>query len=211
LAGRAPQSVADRAAALFPDVLQIGARARLPLLNLALPALRQLTAGQYSQFSQALQWLIDSDGGVRLFEFVLQKMLLRHLDPQFNGPRNQVVQFYTLKPLVPDCAVVLSALANVGSDDPAAILNAFNAGAPFLHAPENAGLVLLPAGQCGVAQIDNSLNRLAMAAPILKKNLLTASVQVIGADGIIKEDEAELLRAIADTLDCPIPPLGVSA
>jgi uncharacterized tellurite resistance protein B-like protein len=33
---------------------------------------------------------------------------------------------------------------------------------------------------------------------------------VVGADGIIQEAEAELLRAIADTLDCPIPPLGVS-
>jgi hypothetical protein len=25
--------------------------------------------------------------------------------------------------------------------------------------------------------------------------------------GVIKEEEAELLRAIADTLDCPIPPM----
>jgi len=31
-------------------------------------------------------------------------------------------------------------------------------------------------------------------------------VQVVGADGLIQEREAELLRAIADTLDCPIPP-----
>jgi hypothetical protein len=27
---------------------------------------------------------------------------------------------------------------------------------------------------------------------------------------VIQENEAELLRAIADTLDCPMPPLGVS-
>jgi len=32
-------------------------------------------------------------------------------------------------------------------------------------------------------------------------------VQVVGADGVILEEEAELLRAIADTLDCPMPPL----
>jgi uncharacterized tellurite resistance protein B-like protein len=30
---------------------------------------------------------------------------------------------------------------------------------------------------------------------------------VIGADGVLMESEAELLRAIADTLDCPLPPL----
>ena len=32
------------------------------------------------------------------------------------------------------------------------------------------------------------------------------SVQIVGADGLLQEREAELLRAIADTLDCPIPP-----
>ena len=31
-------------------------------------------------------------------------------------------------------------------------------------------------------------------------------MQVVGADGLLQEREAELLRAIADTLDCPIPP-----
>jgi Zn-dependent protease with chaperone function len=210
LAGRTAPQVADRAAALFPSVSTVGPRARLPLINLALPALRQMTAAQYQQFSDALQWLINSDGKVELFEFVLQKVLLRHLDPQFNGPRKQVTQFYTLKPLVPHCAVVLSALANVGSEDAGQVLNAFNAGAPFMRAPEGSGLVLLPMDQCGIEQIDDALNILALAAPVVKKNLLEAAVQIVGADGIIQESEAELLRAIADTLDCPMPPLGVS-
>ena len=55
-------------------------------------------------------------------------------------------------------------------------------------------------------QIDAALNRLAQAVPIIKKNLLEACVHVVGADGVILEAEAELLRAIADTLDCPMPP-----
>ncbi|HWM26388.1 MAG TPA: hypothetical protein VNP98_16350 [Chthoniobacterales bacterium] len=31
--------------------------------------------------------------------------------------------------------------------------------------------------------------------------------ETVAADGIIQGREAELLRAIADSLDCPIPPL----
>jgi hypothetical protein len=116
------------------------------------------------------------------------------------------VQFYTLKPLVPDCAVILSALADVSSNDTAEVQTAFAAGAPILRAPENSGLLLLPAEQCGIDQIDAALNRLALALPIIKKNLIEACVRVIAADGLIQENEAELLRAIADTLDCPIPP-----
>jgi Zn-dependent protease with chaperone function len=210
LAGRAPQSVSEKAAALFPDVAQTTDRARLPLINLALPALRQLSAGQFSQFSQALQWLIDSDGEVGLFEFVVQKIVLRHLDSEFNGARKPAVQYYTLKPLVPDGAVILSALANVSSADPGEIEKAFDTGAPFLRAPEDSGLALLPVGQCGIEQVNASLDRLALAAPIIKKNLLEACARVVGADGVIQENEAELLRAVADTLDCPMPPLGVS-
>ncbi len=117
------------------------------------PRLRQMDAGQFSQFSQTLQWLIDSDGKVELFEFVVQKIVLRHLDSQFNGARKPAVQFYTLKPLVPDCAVVLSALANVGSSDRGEIEKAFDTGAPYLRAPDDAPLALLPPEQCGVNKL----------------------------------------------------------
>jgi len=210
LAARAPQVVNDKLKSLYPEVSQAAARARLPLVNLALPALRQLDAGQFSQFSKTLQWLIESDDSVELFEFVLQKIVLRHLAPKFGGTRPGAVQYYTLKPLVPDCAVILSALANVGSDDAGKIQEAFIAGAPYLRAPQNAGLLLVPRGECGVGQVSASLDRLALAVPIIRKNLLEAAAHVVGSDGKLTEAEAELLRAVADTLDCPIPPLGVS-
>jgi Zn-dependent protease with chaperone function len=210
LADRVSPVVSGKVSALFPDVAQTAARTRLPLVNIALPALRRLSAQQFTQFSKALQWLIDSDGEVELFEFVVQKIVLRHLGAEFNGARKPVVQYYTLKPLVPDCAVILSALAHVGSEDSGEIQKAFEAGMPFVHAQDETDLRLLPPEQCGVEQINASLDRLAVAAPIIKKNLLEAAAQVVGADGVIQEAEAELLRAIADTLDCPIPPLGVS-
>ncbi len=206
LSGRTTQAISQQLSSLYPDVSEAANHARLPLVNLALPALRQLDAGQFSQFSQTLQWLIASDGELSLFEFVLQKIVLRHLAPKFGQPRVTSVQFYTLKPLVPDCAIVLSALANVSSSEATEVQKAFAAGAPYLRAPDDSGLLLLPAGQCGFDQIDAALNRLAQAVPIIKKNLIEACIRVVGADGVIVEGEAELLRAIADTLDCPMPP-----
>jgi hypothetical protein len=71
-------------------------------------------------------------------------------------------------------------------------------------------MALLPPDQCGVAQVSAALDRLTLAVPIIKRNLLEACARVVGADGVILENEAELLRAVADTLDCPIPPLGVA-
>jgi Zn-dependent protease with chaperone function len=205
LTRRVAPEICQKTEALFAETASAIVPARLPMINLALGALRQLSREQFTQFSQTLQWLIQSDGQVDLFEFVLQKIILRHLAPQFGAARPSVIQFYSIKPLVPDCVVILSALAYAGSDDEAEIAKAFAAGVPYLRALDG-GHALLPRDQCGVNQLDVALNRLAQAVPQIKKNLLAACVQTIGADGVIQESEAELLRAIADTLDCPMPP-----
>jgi len=113
-----------------------------------------------------------------------------------------------LKPLLPHCAVLLSALAHLGSASPVERERAFQRGVPWLRA--GAGeLALLSPGQAGLVQVDEALSRLALAVPQIKKNVLEACLHVVGADGVIHEHEAELLRAIADTLDCPMPPFVV--
>ncbi len=206
IAKRSSPALSEKAAALFPDVSAAAKHAHLPMINLAIGALRHLSAPQYEQFSQTLQWLIQSDGEVKLFEFALQKIIRRHLTPQFTKAHPPIVQFYTLKPLVPDCAVLLSALANAGGTEAAEIQKAFATGAPYLRVPDETDLALLPRDQCGVNQMDAALNRLAQSVPTIKKNLIEACIHTVGADGVILEAEAELLRAIADTLDCPIPP-----
>jgi hypothetical protein len=174
-------------------------------VNLALPALRQLRPDEFEQFSQTLQWLIESDHQLEIFEFVLQKIVRRHLAAQAGETPPSSIQFDTLKPLMRDCSVVLSALANVSSRNAGEIEKAFWTGAPHLGARLD-GLQLLPSAASGLAQLDTALDHLAWAAPQIKKDLIASCGQVVGADGLIQEREAELLRAIADTLDCPIPP-----
>ncbi|MSU59866.1 MAG: Zn-dependent protease with chaperone function [Pedosphaera sp.] len=205
LAKQGGENIRARVVALLPDVTPIATRVRLPLVNLVVPALRQMPPREYPEFTRTLKWLVESDGQIDLFEFVLQKILQRNLAAHFTPRRPPVAQFYTLKPLLPDAAMLFSALANTSSADDAEVAKAFQTGAPYLRAQEG-GLTLLPREQCGLAQIDAALNRLALAVPQIKRNLLEASVRIVGADGVIQEREAELLRAIADSLDCPIPP-----
>jgi Zn-dependent protease with chaperone function len=205
LARRNPPGIGEKTAALWPEVAPIASHVRLPLVNLALPALRHLRADEFQQFSQALQWLIESDGQIEVFEFVLQKIVRRHLASQSGETYPTSVQYQTLKPLVRESAVVLSALANVSSSNADEVEKAFQTGAPYLRANAD-GLQLLPREECRLKHIDTALDRLALAVPQIKRNLMEACVHVVGADGLIQEREAELLRAIADTLDCPIPP-----
>jgi Zn-dependent protease with chaperone function len=205
LARRTAPGVCDTTAALWPEVAPVAAHARLPLATLALPALRHLRPDQFQQFSQALQWLIESDGQIEIFEYVLQKIVRRHLASQLGKTRSTSIQYYTLQPLLLDCDVVLSALAHASSSNAGEVEKAFQTGMPHLRARAD-GLQLLPRAECRLEQLDTALDRLALAVPQIKKNLIEACVYVVGADGLIQEREAELLRAIADTLDCPIPP-----
>jgi hypothetical protein len=205
LAKRTTAGACETTAALWPEVAPIASRTRLPLANLALPAMRHLRPDEVQQFSQALQWLIESDEQIDIFEFVLQKIVRRHLAPQLGTIPSTSIQYHTVQPLMGDCAVVLSALANVSSSNAGEVEKAFQTGVPYLRAQAD-GLQLLRREECGLKQIDTALERLALAALQIKRNLIEACVHVVGADGLIQEREAELLRAIADTLDCPISP-----
>ncbi len=189
---------------LFAAVAGVDSRARLPLAALAMTALRRLSEPQYDEFSKNIQFIIASDQQLELFEFTLQKIVLRQLEPNFKPVNRAVVQYYVLKPLIPACGVLLSAVAYAGQDEPAAVEGAFRQGANKLNLPD---LPLSPPADCTLPKVDAALGDLNLGAPQLKKLLLLACAETVAADGVIKEAEAELLRAIADTLDCPIPPM----
>ena len=205
LATRTDATIHALTATLWPEVSVISRRARLPLVNLSLPALKQISAAQFLQLQDALTWLIESDKRIVLFEFVLQKIIQHQVEPHFTAARPANIQFYAMQPLVADCVLLLSALAYTGQTSPADVAKAFQAGVPYLRLADISPTVL-PVNQCGLANINRSLDRLVLAAPQIKKIVLEACTQVVGADGVIQENEAELLRGIAETLDCPMPP-----
>jgi Zn-dependent protease with chaperone function len=192
---------------MLPKVSGVAAHAKLPLVDLALPGLRHLSPIQFRQFSAAVQALVESDGEIDLFEYVLQKIVLRHLEPQFKAARRSIVQYYALKPLAGDCAMLLSGLAYVGQQEPEKVASAFEQGAQLLRYAAQTDIQLLPENDWGLDKVDVALDRLSQAVPQIKKNVLNACAQVVAADGVIQETEAELLRAIADALDCPLPPM----
>lgn len=107
-----------------------------------------------------------------------------------------------MRRLAPHCSMLLStlALARAGEDPD----GAYKRAAHTLGLPD---LVKLPAESCGLAQLDEALNGLAQATPRLKRAVLEACAEYIAADGRVAIAEAELLRATADALGCPMPPL----
>ena len=54
--------------------------------------------------------------------------------------------------------------------------------------------------------MDEALKRYDAATPVLKRNLMMACAATVMADDTVTDREAQLIRAIGDGLDCPVPP-----
>ncbi len=180
---------------------------RLPLLQLSLPALRQLDAAALARFATTLDELVHADGIVSPFEFALHKMLLTQL--QLAQAPAQRVQFDSFDSVRSEIAVVLSALARIGNQTGAAAATAFLAGAEQLPVIATQ-LAFLDAAASGFEQVDTALDKLAACSLVIKQRLLIAAGHVIAHDGTVTLEEGELYRAFAATLACPMPQLGLT-
>jgi Zn-dependent protease with chaperone function/uncharacterized tellurite resistance protein B-like protein len=182
----------------------------LPLAELTLPALRSLSPSQYQPFIRTMHWLVESDQQLDLFEYALQKMVVRHLKPHFEPVRKRVIQYHSLKALTPDIAILASALAHVGHDTGEQAQQSFSKGLQCLPVAHR-NLTLVPIKDCRLDAIDQAMDRVSHASPPLKKVLIKVCLDTVAADGQLQLKETELMRAIADSMDCPIPPLLANA
>ena len=82
---------------------------------------------------------------------------------------------------------------------------AFAQGASVLHEPK-AEFKLLPAAECGIRALDRAFATLELSGLLIKRRLLAACLECMGHDRIVRIEEVELFRAIADALGCPVPP-----
>ena len=189
---------------LESSVRELHARTRIPLVEMALPALRQLSHNQYVTFTNTIQALSEADRQIDLFEFSLEKILYRHLSPTFNGEIKSAVSYSTVDAVLNEVNVLVSALAHLSHSDVEEIRKSYEAGMRTLGLPQ---LAQLDANQCGLTQIDTAMDRIAGADDRVKQKVVSACSETVTADGEIRVEEAELLRAICATLDIPCPPL----
>ena len=204
LAEHADEGVTKLVHSLLQPMENVAAEARLPLIDLTTAALRELTASQYSVFRGNVVALMKADEKLSLFEWVLQRMILQHLEPQFKKVETARVKHHSLARLEHPCAVLLSALSHSGHHDPAGAQSAFEQGRSHLELPR---LQLLDRRQCGLAELDEALTVLDTVTFKLKRDLLEAGVACVSADKRVNVFEGELLRGTADALGCPMPPL----
>ncbi|MAT73096.1 MAG: hypothetical protein CMJ58_26730 [Planctomycetaceae bacterium] len=203
LARRAAPDVYELTLKLLPYLDLLDVRTRLPLVDMSLPALRAMSPSQYRTFNDCFRELVRADNRLGLFEWMLYRVLTRHLRPQFEKTAAPRVAYYGLQRLARECSVLLSTLAyadNRREEAPAAVAR----GAQRLG---GIGVELLPAEACGLDPLRQALKRLSQVAPKQRRAVVDACAATICADREVTVAEAELLRGVCDMLECPMPPL----
>jgi Zn-dependent protease with chaperone function len=198
------RETSDRVRALIRLCTSLGPAARLPLAQLAMSALRQLSPNEFEQFRQTVIALIRADRQVSLFEYCLQRIIFKHLVAFFRPKPPARVRYESVSKVVQPLSIVLSVLAHAGQGDDAAARESLAAGAATLGLTGK--IELLSPDQTGYSALDAAFGELAASSGAVKQQVLNACGATIAHDGKLTIDEAELLRTVADALDCPMPP-----
>jgi hypothetical protein len=206
LAAESDLGVREETERLVADLRTLPREYRLPLLDLAMPALRQLSERQYRRFEANLKALIRMDRRIDLFEWTLERLLLNRLDADFGHKASPQPVYKSCADIKPECALLFSLLAHAQGRDPSTVDAAFEA------ARTAAGLEdLAPLARNALHHraLDAALDQLARLAPHAKHGFLEACAAAILADERVTPRELEILRAVSAVIDCPMPPILV--
>ena len=188
----------EQAAAARFEMQEFGRQQFLLLVELALPALKQFAQPRRDAFLAQMQRLVEADSKVTLAEFVQATLLRQHLREGAGKPLR--TKFGKIAEVAQDAHVVLSLIAHASRGDAAAA----HAKGKALLGVELPGPV--PVAELSIGRIGEALERLRHLEPFAKPRVLKACLETAAADGRFRLAEAELVRAVAATLDCPIPP-----
>ena len=186
------------------DVSALARMQTLSLIDLTLPMLREMTVEQYRRFESCVQKLILADEELDLREWIIQRIVLQHLQEQYGLRKKPVAKYFILGSAKYPSELILSMLAYLEHSDDDEVRLAFD------NAKKSVGataLTLLPEEDVSIENLNLAIDELELLKPPIKKRFLQACVNCISHDGKISIQSYELIRAIASCLNCPMPPV----
>jgi Zn-dependent protease with chaperone function len=203
LAAQGYAALAERARALMIHASGLDLALRLPVVDLALPALRNAPQAAKTELLGALEAVIYADRRVSLHEFVIVTLVRNRLAERAGVPSSGK----SLARLRGEAATLLSLIAHAGTradatgERYAALESALRAGEQQMGFAQ-----ATPAAVPGLDAARAALEALEALAPMEKQMLVKGLFAAATADGNIRVAEAELLRLVCAVLDCPLPP-----
>lgn len=177
---------------------------RLPLVDLALPALKSLSPPQYEVFKGIVDQLMQADGRIDLFEYALRHVLFHHLEPRFHPQPPSLAPARSLGQMSDEISCVLSLLSRLGHGDEDVARKSLMQ-AVRIFGKEMKLFSYRPEQECPLKGFDGALKTIGQSAIETRRQVLAAALDCITYDEKITIREAELFRAMAEALSCPVP------
>ncbi|MEM8922490.1 MAG: M48 family metallopeptidase [Actinomycetota bacterium] len=203
-------ATAARQTWIEPDYLDAAGRViidldralQLPAIDIALHSIREIPYEDKQRLIGAIEAIHADDEDIDLFRWVLQRVILRHLQDEYDTGRRGAQ--YPIGTMHNEAAVVYAVLGYYNSSGEAQAQPSFEAALRRIGASP----APLPApDQLSFRQLDEALDRLANLDRIGREAFVQGATDVVLHDGVATVDEAEMLRVVADAVRLPVPPL----
>jgi Zn-dependent protease with chaperone function len=193
----------------YEELLAVGDEFRLPLLEISFPSLKLRPEPQLSFLIDLTSRLIEIDGEVDLYEFCFYRILKINLGLAIDPSGKRHAPRAPKRELRQAAVNLLALVADQGHSDAAQSQQAFEAGARLLG-DWALDVEIDSKPNYTVRILNHSLDTLLKLNGKGRRKLLRAVSEVADHDNHLTIIEAELIRVICATLDCPLPPILVN-
>ena len=173
---------------------------RVTLIDLSLPSLKQLSPNQYKIFTNNINFLIQVDEEIDLFEWCITQIIFNGLGREFKKNYKEAKAKYNIQGIRKESSLILSLVAHAGQKAEAA-KDAFLKSTIHRNI---LGLKFVERDKINLNDLNNAIPKLEQLKPLEKEKLLQSCAICITENGV-KSSELELLRAISAVLNCPMP------
>lgn len=192
----------------YEELAQTGAEYRLPLLAIAFPALKLRPTQELGYLVSLARRMIEIDGEIDFYEYCFYRILTSNLGLAIDPSGRRTATRSRKKELRQAAVSLLRILANYGHQSREHGEAAFRAGREVLGGWAR-DLDYQSDQSFTVTALDHSLDVLLGLNSKGKETLLRAISATAAHDARLSIGEAELIRAVCATLDCPLPPILV--
>jgi Zn-dependent protease with chaperone function len=195
------KQVADQAWRCAAALVNLDSSLRLPVASIAFPALRARPEDETRTITSVIGELINADGQIDIFEYCLGTLVFVALNEAITPGSPWKSRRQSLASAENAICCLIAVLAQAGSSDsPAA---AFQAGISVAY--PQARIPFQPTqGVFALEQVWPVIDGLEGDD---KATLVAAVVTTVTSDGVVTEEESELLRTVCGVLHCPVPPV----
>jgi Zn-dependent protease with chaperone function len=192
----------------FDALAKTGAEYRLPLMEIAVPALRRRPLPQLDYLVELAGGIIDVDGEIDIYEYCFYRILVANLEQARDPSKLRKRRRAEREPVQRAAIDLLRVVASYGHVDDMERKRAFQAGVA-VFGKWGQRYTFETDRKYTVDILDQSLDMLLALNGEGQQMLLEAVTAVVLADQRLALTEAELIRAICASLNCPLPPILV--